>query len=179
MCRALVFLPVLLLAPAIVSCSSTDTSYGYSRPYVPAVGLPANLDETELRLLPEIERVLEDAGYRVTQGRDADFDLDFSVDAGPINADVAMRLVRGRREVARAYARSGGARMLFRRPQVIRDAFEKCLHEFENQLPPATRADTGRSREGYDDNWNSRDRRDDFRRRENYDYPPSEPYDER
>jgi hypothetical protein len=157
--------------PFVFGCNSVDSGYGYSRPYVPVVSMPPNLDETERDLLPDIEDVFEDAGYRPTFSGGAEYELDFEVESGPINTDVRMRLFRGRQEIAGAYARSGGARSIFRRGQVVRDAFEKCLHEFDARLPrPAhsgpgydTRRDDRYRREGADDD---RDYRDGDRRYE-------------
>jgi hypothetical protein len=134
---------VLSVLPFIAGCNSVDTGYGYSRPYVPFVALPTNLDPAERNLLPEIEDVLNNAGYRTSFSGEAEYDLDFLVDSGPINTDVRIRLFRGRQEIVVAYARSGGARSLFRRGQVVRDAFEKCLREFEARLPRSDHRRTG------------------------------------
>jgi hypothetical protein len=177
--RRLLFSPILLVSAALVGCTTVDADYSYSRPYVPTVGLPGNLDQTEQRLRPEIENVFEEAGYRVTQGRETDYDFDFSVEAGAVNADVTMMLFRGRREIVRAYARSGGARMLFRRSQVIRDAFEKCLGQFEARLSQANRYDSPPRRGGYDDRWGPGGRRDDFRSDEDHGDERTGSYDDR
>ena len=84
---------------------------------------------------PEVEEALRRAGYDPGGGGDAEYALSFSVDAGPINADTALRLKRGRREVARSFARVGGPRMIFKRRKVIQESFDKALQSFERQLP--------------------------------------------
>lgn len=159
MLRAILTLSAFLVVTFFVGCTTVDDSYGYSRPYVPRVSLPMDLDRDEHRLLPEIADVLEDAGYRTTSGGGAEYYLEFSVEVGPINADVSMNLLQGRREVARAYARAGGARTLFRREQRIRNAFEQCLREFESQIPEVSRGSRG-GRAGRNGDTFSRDRRD-------------------
>jgi hypothetical protein len=111
--------------------------------------MPTDLNRNEEEFLPEVEEALRRAGYDPGGGRDAEYALSFSVDAGPINADTALRLQRGRREVARSFARVGGLRMIFKRRKVIQESFDKALQSFERQLPQQgealVRDDRGRS----------------------------------
>lgn len=131
-------LSLLTLAAGLLllgGCASVETSGGYARPHIPTVSMPRSLGSHERRLLPRVEDALIEAGYRPARRPDTDYHLDFSVEAGPINADVAISLRRGSQEVVRGYARSGGARTMFRRQETIDRAFEKALAEFQSRLP--------------------------------------------
>jgi hypothetical protein len=174
---------VVSIFSLLSGCNSVDSGYGYSRPYVPVVSMPPNLDETERDLLPDIEDVLVDAGYRTTFSGGAEYELDFVVESGPINTDVRIRLFRGRQEIAGAYSRSGGARSIFRRGEVVREAFGNCLDEFESRLPrPARRGpgndtrrdDRYRDDGAYDDRYRDRDRAYDDNRADRTRYDPAD-----
>lgn len=125
--------PLLLASMALTSCeTSAPLGQGHRPP--PLVLVPQGLSAAERELLPEVEDALADAGFRVTHRAPADYQLDFEVDDGPVNADVHLRLARHDEEVAHAYVRVGGPRILVRRREVIRESFEKCLAQFTNQI---------------------------------------------
>ena len=130
------------------SCETMDDDGGQDRNYAPTVTMPDDLSDNESRLIGAVENVLEDAGYRTTRSR-GEFELEFKVDDGPINADVYLTLTRDGSTVAKAYSRVSGP-MLFKRQELIRESFEKCLRDFDRQLP-STRYDRGSSRDRYDD----------------------------
>ena len=126
---SVLFLGSVLLLP---SCVTTDGySGGTGEPYTPAVSIPRDLDETEQRLVYEVEDTLRRAGYRIG-GRSAEYELDFRIESGPINTDTHLVLLRDGSEVATAYARSSG---ILNRPEVVRQSFRKALYEFERQVP--------------------------------------------
>ncbi|TLD69832.1 hypothetical protein FEM03_16050 [Phragmitibacter flavus] len=133
----------LLFATVSLFNSCATTEYGSSRePDAPAVYIPRDLDETERRLVYDVERVLTRAGYRISSGRSAEYELDFRIESGPINTDTNLRLLHEGREIVSAYARSSG---ILAREQTVRDSFDKCLYEFEAQVPRPTisRYDSG------------------------------------
>lgn len=88
--------------------------------------------------MPEIEDTLIRAGYRPTRDRSAEYQLEFDVDDGPVNADTHLTLSREGSEVARSYARVGGPRIILHRQEFIRQSFDKCLRDFESQLSRAS-----------------------------------------
>lgn len=142
------------LALSLSSCA-TNESYGYgsSERYVPTVRMPRNLDDSERRYIYEVEDVLTRAGYRLTTSNAADYELEFRIESGPINTDTYLTLTRDNgQEVATAYARSSG---LINRQQVVRQSFEKCLIEFERQVPSVGPSyDSGTRYDRYDQGGN-------------------------
>jgi hypothetical protein len=159
--RILPSIKVVLLSvvSALLSSCATgpDYSSGNQRPYVPRVSMPdpGSLSANERRYLPEVENALEAAGYRPTQG-EAEYRLHIHLEDGPINADSHLTMFRGSSEIARANARVGGATMVFRRQQFVNESFQKCLSDFEVQIP---RVGTGRSYNGGPGYGESLDRR--------------------
>lgn len=124
-----------LLLPACTTSSTGDPGLSPVRPYVPRVTMPMETNANEQNLMDDVEQVLEARGLRPTERTGVDYQLAFSVEDGPVNADVTLELYQGRNRVAHAYARVGGPRILFQRQRVIREAFDKALQQFENQLP--------------------------------------------
>ena len=125
-----------LLAALSVSCSSSGSSSRPPRPYVPRVAVPesSRLSATERQFLPEVEDALLDAGYRPTQGN-ADYRLVIHLENRAMSATSSLALFHGPTEVVRAFATSGGPKILFKRSSVIEDSFQKCLVEFQTKLP--------------------------------------------
>lgn len=155
-----------LVAVVLSSCASgPDYAGGVQRPYVPRVAMPdpSRLSQNEQRYLPEVENALEDAGYRPTQGGDAEYRVDIHLEDGPVNADSRLTMFRGGSEIARAYARAGGATMIFRRQQFVNESFQKCLNDFVAQVP---RVGSGRSYRA--------DSRDPYESRGSYEQPQSD-----
>jgi hypothetical protein len=135
--KILLRLAALLAVAALASCAGTGFETGpvVGRPHVPGVTMPLDLNRNEQGLIGEVERVLEQNGLRPTDRREVEYQLAFSVEDGPVNADVTLDLYQGRNRVAHAYARVGGPRIVFQRQRVIREAFDKALQQFESQLP--------------------------------------------
>ncbi len=128
---------VLALTMALVSCETPDYAGPGPRP-APRVLIPSGLSQDEVRFMPEIEDALIRAGYRPTRDRSAEYQLDFDVDDGPVNADTHLVLSHEGSEVARSYARVGGPRIILHRQEFIRQSFDKCLRDFESQLSRAS-----------------------------------------
>lgn len=143
--------PVLLVASFLLASCETPESVGPGRRPPPLVLMPATADASERELMPELEDALTDAGFRPTYRTPADYSLEFEVDDGPINADVHLRLLRHGEEVARAYARTGGPRILLHRREFIRQSFDKCLNQFESQIHGIARRSGGGSSSYPDD----------------------------
>jgi hypothetical protein len=124
------------LALGLASCAVPDSGpRGPQEVYVPRVSMPVDLSPSELALVPELAATLEQNGFRPSNNPQEEYGLDFSVEDGPVNADVTITLYRGRGQVARGYARVGGARILFQRQQVIRESFNRAVDQFVARLP--------------------------------------------
>jgi hypothetical protein len=150
--------PILLSLCVIVlaSCETVEP-VGPGRRPPPKVLIPAGLGASERELLPEVEDVLSDSGFRPTYRTPADYVLAFEVDDGPVNADVHLRLLRHGEELAHAYARTGGPGILLHRREYIRKSFDKCLDQFEDQIQGMVRRGWGQRDDDYDDNGDDRD----------------------
>lgn len=122
-----------LLAMTLImlnSCETVDTA-STGQP----VMMPEHLSASEHRLIPYVEDVLRQAGFRPVYGGGAEYELKFNVDDGPVNADVHLTLLRRGGELIKSYARTGGPSIVFRRQEMINESFDKCLHDFDRQLP--------------------------------------------
>jgi hypothetical protein len=133
----------------LCSCTTMDPGLAGppARPHVPQVTMPYQLDQKEQSLIGEVERALENNGLRPTDRPGVEYELTFSVEEGPVNTDVTIDLLQGRARVARGYARAGGALKVFQRREVLRQAFDRALQQFESQLPRGG----GRQPGGYDE----------------------------
>lgn len=152
------FTPILL-SLCVITLASCETvePVGPGRRPPPKVLIPAGLGTSERELLPEVEDVLSDSGFRPTYRTPADYVLAFEVDDGPVNADVHLRLMRHGEELAHAYARTGGPGILLHRREYIRKSFDKCLDQFEGQIQGMARRGWGQRDDDYDDNGDDRD----------------------
>lgn len=142
----------------LTSCSTPDydPSVSPARPYIPRVTMPVDLNANEQNLIGDVEQSLEQNGLRPTDRTGADYQLTFSVEDGPVNADVTLDLFQGRNRIAHAYARVGGPRIVFQRQRVIREAFDKALQQFEPQLPRVNApGDRYRDDDGSNSNYNN------------------------
>ncbi len=127
----------LTVAAVLAGCGSTDPDPGPGRRYVPRVAMPTDLDSQEEAFIDDVADVLGDAGYRPTVSRSAEYQLEFSVEPGPVNVDVHIELHRNGDEVVKTFARSGGLTTMFKKQRVIRSAFDKALADFQARLPQA------------------------------------------
>jgi hypothetical protein len=126
-----------LLAMTLImlnSCESVDSERS-GQNYEQPVMMPEKLSADERRLLPYVEDVLRRAGFRPVYGGGAEYELEFVVDDGPVNADVHLTLLRRGGAVVKSYARTGGPSIVFRRQEMISESFDKCLRDFDRQLP--------------------------------------------
>lgn len=140
------FLSLLTLTLIASSSCKTIESDRSEQGYTQPVLMPENLSADERRLAPYVEDVLRRAGFRPVYGGSAEYELTFKVDDGPVNADVYLTLLRRGGSVAKAYARTGGPSIIFHRQDMIRESFDKCLRDFDRQLP---RRDEWRESSGY------------------------------
>ncbi len=131
LCSAL--LPVLCLASC--ATSSVDPAMPPPRPHVPQVTMPLPQNRDEQALIGEVENALERNGLRPTERNGVEYQLVFSVLQGPVNTDVTLDLIQGRERVVHAFARAGGPLSVFKKQQVVRQAFDRALQQFEAQLP--------------------------------------------
>ena len=77
----------------------------------------------------------EQAGYIVSNGGRGEYELEFTLDDGPINAVVNMTLIKRGRTLAEVEGKAGGPRMLFDREGIIREAFEDAFRQLDSDLP--------------------------------------------
>ena len=132
-------LSLSLLGLLLLSCAGVDDGRSRRRDRddaPPTATVHANREAD--RLVPDAEELLERAGYEISHGRRADYELELDLDAGPVNAIVKMTLLERGRTVAEAEGKAGGPRMIFDRSGVIRDAFDRCARELE--IPRAERS---------------------------------------
>ncbi|CAN5836241.1 hypothetical protein BH11VER1_BH11VER1_05240 [soil metagenome] len=127
------------------SCESVETDRPEQSRDQPVM-MPEKLSDNERRLIPYVEDVLRRAGFRPVYGGGAEYELKFTVDDGPVNADVHLTLLRRGGELIKSYARTGGPSIVFRRQEMISESFDKCLRDFDRQLP---RRDEWRERTNY------------------------------
>lgn len=133
-------LSLLVLSVVLASCAGIDDDHDRRRDRdegPPTVSIRA--DRNADRLISAAEDYFERAGYEVTRGRWADYELELALDDGPVNAIVNMTLTRRGRTVAEAEGRSGGPRIIFDRSGVIREAFDECASKLDRDLPSADR----------------------------------------
>ncbi len=76
----------------------------------------------------------EQAGYIVSNGGRAEYELEFTLDDGPINAVVNMTLSKRGHTVSEVEGHAGGPSMLFDRERTIREAFEDALHQLDGEV---------------------------------------------
>lgn len=136
----------------LTQCAGPNLGPVASERYVPRVAMPdaSRLSANENRFLPEVEEVLVRGGFRPTQGS-AEYRLEMHLEDGPVNADSALRLLRGSSEVANAKARVGGITTIFRRTQVVEESFHRCLTDFESQVSRSAPAQDDYNRGAYPD----------------------------
>jgi hypothetical protein len=136
--KSLIRLVPIAAALLLSSCLSNSGGGNGPGPSVARVQVPAvmNLGPLEKRLLPELVEALQDAGYQITEGQ-AEFQADFRINQGPINAETRMNFSRGNQSLAYATGRVGGPAKLFKGDQYAESSFFKCLQDFEYQLPKA------------------------------------------
>ena len=101
---------------------------------VPGVLMPRNLDQREAGYLGRIATLLEQNGLRPVDGGFAEFQLDFSIETGPVNADAVLVMRDGPRVMAQAKGRDGGPRIILNRSGVVDNAVNACLSDFSAQL---------------------------------------------
>ena len=97
--------------------------------------MPRNLDQREAGYLGMIGGMLEQNGYQPVNGGYADYELDFTIETGPVNADATLTLRQGPRIINQATGRDGGPRIIIDRNGVVRNAVDRCLNEFAPRLP--------------------------------------------
>ena len=131
----LVAICAMLLNASCSTMTDLDPGAPPPQPHIPQVTMPQPQNAQEQSLIGEVERSLEANGLRPTDRAGVEYQLAFSVLQGPVNTDVSIDLIQGRERVVRAFARAGGALRMFNKQQVLREAFDKALRQFEAQLP--------------------------------------------
>ncbi len=151
----------LLSTAVLASCATYEEPPAPGRPYTPSVLMPVELNANESQYIQEVEGALEDSGLRPSGRQDSEYTLTFSLEDGPVNADSTLKLFRGRQEVAGAFARVGGPRIVFSRRAVVRESFQKALADFEHQISGI--APGGRGGQARYDEPDRRDPEEDYR----------------
>lgn len=109
----------------------------------PTVGMPAALNDRERLFVPDIEASLRDNGLLPVRHDAGDMELEFTMEAGPINTDTRIALLEGRRIIASGKGRASGI-PLIGRSSVAEKSFTRAFEEFQGELSSA------RSRRGWD-----------------------------
>ena len=130
---------LLSLALACLSLTQCVTPDGYDQhngggSRIRYVSMPYDLNERELQYIRDVTGVLEANGYRPTRGGNAEYNLDFSIEEGPINTDTTITLSERGSTIAEGAGRDGGPQSIFDRASVVRRSFDRALREFSGQL---------------------------------------------
>ncbi len=102
----------------------------------PTVGMPAALSERERLFMPDVEAALRDEGLLPVRHGGGEMDLEFTIDAGPINTNTRIILLEGRRTIARGTGRASGV-PLVGRSTVAENSFARAFEEFQAELAQA------------------------------------------
>lgn len=120
---------------AIGCAGSTRTAFApESGP--PTVGMPAALNDRERLFVPDIEASLRDNGLVPVRHGSGDMELEFAIQAGPINTDTQITLRDGRRTVASGKGRASGL-PLIGRSSVAETSFSRAFETFQSELSSA------------------------------------------
>ncbi|MGJ8633551.1 MAG: hypothetical protein ACSHX7_06500 [Luteolibacter sp.] len=130
--RPLAALCTILLA----SCVAPRTPYMADRS--PTIGMPAKLSARERSFIPEVESALTDAGLvPLSYGR-GEYQLEYSIEEGPINTDTRIAILESGSEIIAGQGRASGA-PLIGRTGVAEKSFKKSFDQFTRDLSVLSR----------------------------------------
>lgn len=123
----------LFLVVLFASCASNTRTPFSPESGPPTVGMPAALSERERLFVPDLERALRDHGLVTVRDGAGDMQLEFVMDAGPINTDTHIALTEKRRTLAQGKGRASGL-PLIGRSRVAENSFSRAFEEFQSEL---------------------------------------------
>jgi hypothetical protein len=123
----------LFLVVLFASCASNTRTPFSPESGPPTVGMPGALSERERLFVPDLERALRDQGLVPVRDGAGDMQLEFVMDAGPINTDTRITLTEKRRTLAQGKGRASGLPMIGR-SRVAENSFSRAFEEFQSQL---------------------------------------------
>jgi hypothetical protein len=123
----------LFLVVLFASCASNTRTPFSPESGPPTVGMPASLSERERLFVPDLEAALRNEGLVTVRDGAGDMQLEFVMEAGPINTDTRITLTEKRRTLAQGKGRASGLPMIGR-SRVAENSFSRAFQEFEDQL---------------------------------------------
>jgi hypothetical protein len=102
--------------------------------------IQAPSNEREATHLPGVVGALQRNGFTPIRHGHAEYQLVFTIETGPINADATISLSQAGRVVAQARGRDGGPRIILNRSAVVATAVQRALEQFDNELVQLGRA---------------------------------------
>jgi hypothetical protein len=126
-------LSALVVSALLGACASHTRTPFTPEGGPPTVGMPAELSERERLFAPDIESVLRDQGLMPVRSGAGDMQIEFTMEAGPINTDTHIALMEGRRTVAQGRGRASGL-PLVGRSKVAENSFGRAYRQFEEEL---------------------------------------------
>ncbi len=130
--RSLRFLSLIAIL-TLAGCAGSGRTPFAPQSGPPTVGMPAELNERERLFIPDIEAVLRDQGMLPVRHGAGELDLEFTMQAGPVNTDTRIVLRDGRRIVANGTGRASGL-PLIGRSKVAENSFTRAFDEFQAGL---------------------------------------------
>ena len=127
--RFLSLIGILMLA----GCAGAGRTPFVPQSGPPTVGMPAELNERERLFVSDIENALRDRGMLPVRHGAGELDLEFAMEAGPVNTDTRIVLRDGRRIVASGSGRASGL-PLIGRSKVAENSFTRAFDEFQAGL---------------------------------------------
>ena len=120
----------------VIGCAGAGRTAFMPESSPPTVGMPASLSERERLFAPDLEAALRDEGLLPVRHGAGDMELEFTINAGPINTDTRIILLDGRRTVARGNGRASGV-PLVGRSTVAENSFSRAFEKFQAELAEA------------------------------------------
>lgn len=126
-------LSVIVVAVLLGACANQSRTPFTPEGGPPTVGMPAELSERERLFAPDIESALRDQGLMPVRSGAGDMQMEFAMEAGPINTDTHIALMEGRRTVAQGRGRASGL-PLVGRSKVAENSFGRAYRQFTEEL---------------------------------------------
>jgi hypothetical protein len=123
----------LFFVVLLASCASNTRTPFTPESGPPTVGMPAALSERERLFVPDLEAALRNEGLVPVRDGAGDMQLEFVMEAGPINTDTRIVLTEKSRIVAQGKGRASGV-PLVGRSRVANNSFSRAFEQFENEL---------------------------------------------
>lgn len=132
--RRQIFLFAFPLLTGLMSCTAPMGQIGGPQQPQRTVIIQAPSNEREATHLPGVVGALQRNGFTPLRQGHAEYQLVFTIETGPINADATISLSQAGRVVAEARGRDGGPRIILNRSAVVATAVQHALEQFDSQL---------------------------------------------